>query len=647
VDVPGGSARWAPGAGNEAMNLLSVRREVGEFKKRYKWMVLFVLVSMAFILGRLFQLQILQNERWIAEAEKNITKVVRLPATRGLIRDHKGRVVAQNRPAYNVYVTPSLVGEAQLKVISDLLELDGDQRARFRRKVENVPARRRAHFVQAFSDITRDQYAAIEMHRRDLPGVNVVATPVRAYPFNALGAHTIGFLNEVSAEDLKRLSGLGYSAGQAVGRSGLERAWESYLRGKDGELRVVVDVQGQELDGTPHRVRQRATREEPVPGLDLRLTLDMDMMRAAERAFRGHPSGGVVVVDIKTGRVRVLYSKPGFDLNEMGGGLSVPRAKEILENPFRPLIDKTTYETYFPGSTFKPISTIAALQDGIMTPSIHYDCPGYYELGRRRFRCSHVHGETDMRESIIQSCNVYYYKLAEQVGIDRLAAYAREFGLGQKTGIGINTEASGFVPTRDWYAKNHNNRYHLGFTLNTAIGQGDTRVTLVQLAMAYAAIATGGTLFVPQLVERVEQADGSTVEEFPPRVRRHINVDPAYINLVNEGLFGVVNDREGTAFEARIEGGVAVAGKTGTAEVNKTKINPKEDPRKAWYYRRAHSWFAGFAPADKPELAIVVLVEHGGQGGKYAAPIATQVLQDALGGGDPAKAKPVLTSKRP
>jgi penicillin-binding protein 2 len=235
--------------------------------------------------------------------------------------------------------------------------------------------------------------------------------------------------------------------------------------------------------------------------------------------------------------------------------------------------------------------------------------------------------------------------LAEQVGIDRLAHYAKEFGLGQKTGIGINTEASGFVPTRDWYSKNHNNRYHVGFTLNTAIGQGDTRVTLIQLALLYAAIASGGTLYVPQLVERVEQADGSVVEEFPPRVRRHINVDPAYLTYVTDGLMGVVNDRKGTAYDARIQGGVMVAGKTGTAEVSKRKLNPRDDPRRAESTRRAHSWFAAFAPADKPELAIVVLVEHGGMGGKYAAPIAIQILQDALGGD--ATRKPVLISKKP
>ena len=626
------------------MIMLSPRRDIGEFRKRYKWMALFVIVAMTSLVVRLVQLQLVQHGKWSVEANKNITKRVRLPATRGLIRDHKGKIIADNRPSYNVFVTPRMLGEEQIQTIAQLLELDESGRQRFRHMLESVPERRRSHFVQAFSDVSRDQYAAIETHRRELPGLNVVAVPLRSYPFKMLGAHTIGFLNELNADDLKRLNGLGYVAGQSVGRSGIERAWESYLRGRDGELRVVVDVRGRELEGRAQpSAATYATRIEPNPGLDLRLTLDMDMMRSAERAFRGHPSGGVVVVDVQTGRVRALYSKPGYDLNEMTSGLSQVQAQEITDNPFRPLIDKTTYESYFPGSTFKPITALAALQENLVPATTRYTCPGYYEIGRRRFRCSHVHGEVDMHEALVQSCNTYFYRVGEQVGIDRLAAFAKEFGLGEKTGIGINTEAAGFVPTRDWYAAQHENRYHVGFTLNTAIGQGDTRVTLVQLAMMYAALANGGTLYVPQLVERVEQADGSVVEEFPPRVRRKIDIDAAYLDYIKEGLLGVVNDHRGTAFESRIEGGVVIAGKTGTAEVGNRKLNPHEDPRRAWYYQRPHSWFAAFAPADKPELAAIALVEHGGWGGKYAAPIAIQVLQEALGG----ERKPVLVSKKP
>jgi penicillin-binding protein 2 len=625
------------------MTMLSVRREVGEFRKRYKWMALCVLLSLGGIVVRLFHLQIIDHERWALEAERNIQKRIRLPATRGLIRDSAGKVIANNRPSYNVYLTPQLLRPEHIDLLGELMGSTDEQRAEFERRLREIPARRRSHVVELYHDITRDQFAAIETHKRELPGVQVVAVPVRTYPFAGLGAHALGFLNEINGEDLKRFPERNYQSGDSIGRSGIEAAWESYLRGHNGELLVKVDARGREYD--PHATGQDVSeqRREPVPGRDLRLTLDMDLMKVVERAFRGQPSGGAVVVDVHTGRVRALFSKPGYDLNEMSGRLSPERAAELGESPFRPLIDKTVYETYFPGSTFKPISALVALQDNLLSPSTRYDCPGFYELGKRRFRCSHVHGEVDMRRAIIQSCNVYFYHLAEQVGIDRIAQLSREFGLGAVTGIGINTEANGSVPTREWYMKQYGDHYRLGFTLNAVIGQGNTRVTLIQLAMAYAAIANGGTLYVPQLVQSVEAPDGTVLEEFPPRVRRRIAVDPAQLTYVIDGMYGVVNDPKGTAHEARIEGGVPVAGKTGTAQVARGKL-PGGVVTNAWYYRRSHAWFAAFAPADNPELAIVVLVEHGGQGGTAAAPIAMRVLQEALGATHPstAQAAPAL-----
>jgi penicillin-binding protein 2 len=241
-----------------------------------------------------------------------------------------------------------------------------------------------------------------------------------------------------------------------------------------------------------------------------------------------------------------------------------------------------------------------------------------------------VHGKADLRKAIVRSCNVYFFHLAEQVGLDRLARVAKDFGLGAKTGVGIN-EATGFIPTRDWYMKRYNNRFRLGFTLNEAIGQGNTRVTLVQLAMVYAAIANGGTLYVPQLVKAINTPNGETIERFEPRVRRRIAVDRKNLAYLIDALFGVVNDPGGTAYEARIDGSVPIAGKTGTAQVAiRNPFASEEDPRQAWFYNRSHAWFVGFAPAQEAELVVAVLVEHGGPGGKYAAPVALQILNDAL-----------------
>jgi penicillin-binding protein 2 len=615
------------------MTLLSVRRELGEFRKRYKWMALCVLLSMGGIVARLVHLQLVEHQRWAAEAERNIMKRIRLPATRGLIRDSQGKIVANNRPAYNVYLTPQLLDRRHIELFARLMGFDDDKKAEFLSRLSQIPDRRRSHLVELYGDVGREQLAALETHKRELPGLQIVAVPVRLYPFNGLAAHAVGFLNEVNASDLERFPERNYQTGDLIGRSGVEAAWESYLRGHDGELTMVVDVRGREDDSAASSLHASEHRREPSPGRDLKLTLDMDLMRIVERAFRGHPSGAAVVVDVHTGRVRALFSKPAYDLNEMSGRLTPERAAELGSSPFRPLIDKTVYETYFPGSTFKPVSALAALQDNLLTTATRFECPGFYDLGKRRFRCSHAHGDVDMRKAIIQSCNVYFYHLAEQVGIDRITNLSHDFGLGAVTGIGINTEAQGFVPTRDWYMKQHGNQYHIGFTLNAAIGQGNTRVTLIQLVMAYAAIANGGTLYVPQLVQAVEAPDGSMVEEFPPRVRRQVHVDSAHLTYVAEGMLGVVNDPNGTAWDARIEGGIAVAGKTGTAQVSVGKLPGGVNVQNAWYYRRSHAWFAGFAPADDPQLAIVVLVEHGGQGGKYSAPIATRILQEALGGG--------------
>ncbi len=634
------------------MNLISQRREVGEFRKRYKWMALVAVLFFGVLVVRAFQMEVLEYRRWSGIAVENITKTIVLPATRGVIRDDHGRVVAANRPAYNVFITPQLIDmDRDVQRIATLMGLTAAQRDEFRHRLETVPDRRRTHQIEMFSDVTRDQLAALETHQTELPGVDVVAVPVRTYPFGSLAAHAIGYLNEINADDLARLPGQGYRAGDTIGRSGLEKAWEGYLRGRRGYRRVLVDVRGGSHGNSPGT----ETRVEPVPGRDIKLTLDMELMRTIERAFRSQPAGAAVVVDVHTGSVRALYSKPSYDLNEMSGRLTEERAAEIRDNQFRPLIDKTIYETYYPASTFKVFGALAALGDSILTPANHLDCPGYYEFGGRRFLCSELrgHGDTDMRRALVQSCNVYFYDLARQVGLDRLSRYARDFGLGEPTGIGINTESRGEIPDYAWYARRYGNQFRGGFTLNEGIGQGNAKVTVMQLAMAYAAIANGGTLYYPQLVEQVASPDGQQAEDFAPRVRRRVNVPRENLTYVIDGLYGVVNDPLGTAYDARILDGVPMAGKTGTAQVARHVAREDEDPRNTDYLSRSNAWFAGFAPAGDPEVVIVVIVEHGGGGGRTAAPIALQILQEYLGGGMPAHAaphavaQPVRTSRRP
>jgi penicillin-binding protein 2 len=435
-------------------------------------------------------------------------------------------------------------------------------------------------------------------------------------------------MNEVTAEELEDLRDRGYRAGEKMGRTGIERAWESYLRGQRGWEKFVVDARGvRSSDHQPGRVSGEQRRD-PIPGLDLRLTIDMELERIIDRSFRGVPAGAAVVVDVHTGRILATYSKPSFDLNQMTVGLSVAQARGLIEDPYRPLVDKALYENYFPGSTFKIVSALAALEDGILTSRDQIPCVGYHELGRRTFRCARPHGMVDIRSAIVQSCNVFFYRLSELTGMDRIARMAFELGFGRRTGIGLNAENPGFIPTREWYARHYPNAFRIGFTLNSAIGQGNTKVNLLQLALAYAAVANGGSLYIPQIVEAAVQPDGTVVQEFGPRLRRRLQVSAEHLALLQDALVGVVQEPNGTAYENRLED-ITVAGKTGTAQVSHTP-RPGEDRRHAWYYNRDHAWFAGYAPAEDPEIAMVVLVEHGGNGGRNAAPIAMRIVGDYL-----------------
>lgn len=612
------------------MITLSQRREVGEFRKRYRWMALFVVLVFGAIIGRIAQVQLFQRDRWSGIAQQNITKTLELPATRGVIRDVAGRVVASNRPSYDVYATPRLLRQEDIERIVLLMGLSKEESQALKSRLVELPPSRRTHQIELYSDIDRDQLAALETHLAELPALDIVTVPLREYPYATLGAHLIGYLNEVNADDLARAVDPGaYRAGDRIGRNGLEKRYEPLLKGSRGFRRVVVDARGRALEGARPDSLDVEMMKKPVPGHDIQLTLDMRLMEAFDRAFRPHPSGAAVVVDIHTGAVRALYSKPAYDPNEMSSGLSTKRYAELTTDPFRPLIDKTIYETYFPGSTFKVITALAALDDAVVDPAQRVECLGSLKIGRQKFRCNKRHEWVDLYDSVVQSCNVYFWELAEEVGLERINRYAEAFGFAERTGIGVNSEAKGFLATREWYAE-HYGKFRIGYTLNTAIGQGNTRLTVLQLAMSYAAIANGGTLYVPQVVQNVRAPDGSLSETFQPKITREVGIASQHLDLVRRALIDVVQEESGTAFRARNKDGVRVAGKTGTAQVVSRK-GRSEESSSAWYLDRSHGWFAGFAPADDPQVAFAVLVEHGGSGGASAAPIATWVMQQYLG----------------
>jgi penicillin-binding protein 2 len=599
-------------------------------------MALFVVLAFGGIVIRIAQIQLFQRERWSGIAQQNITKTLELPPTRGVIRDIAGRVVAANRPSYDVYATPKLLQPDDIERISSLMGLSRQERAALDGRIARLPQNRRTHQLEIFSDIDREQLAALETHLTELPALDIVTVPLRDYPYATLGAHLIGYLNEVNEEDLESSPNPGeYRPGDRIGRNGLEKRYESLLRGSRGFRRVIVDAQGNALEGATPDSLDVEMLKKPVPGHDLQLTIDMRLMEALDRAFGPYPSGAAVVVDIHTGAIRALYSKPVYDPNEMSSGLSTERYAELTGDPFRPLIDKAIYETYFPGSTFKVFTALAALEDGVVDPGQRVECTGFLKIGRQKFRCNKRHEWVDLYDAIVQSCNVYFWNIAEPVGLERINQSAKAFGLGERTGVGVNSEANGFLATREWYTE-HYGAFRKGYTLNTAIGQGNTRVTVLQLALAYAAIANGGTLFVPQVVQNVRAPDGSLSETFQPRVKHEVGVSLQHLELVRSALIDVVQKEGGTAYKARNKDGVRVAGKTGTAQVVSRK-GRSEEPSSAWYFDRSHGWFAGFAPAEDPQVAFAVLVEHGGAGSASAAPIATAVMQQYLSEPEPSE----------
>ena len=592
-------------------------------------MALFVVLVFGGIIVRVAQVQLFQRDRWSGIAQQNIIKTLELPATRGVIRDIVGRVVASNRPSYDVYTTPRLLQPEDLDRIASLMDLGKEDRTALQTRLDQIPLSRRSHQFELFRDIDREQLAALETHLAELPALDIVTVPLRDYPYATLGAHLIGYLNEVNADDIKRAADPStYHPGDRIGRSGLEKRYEALLKGSRGFRRLVVDARGKPLEGTRPDSLEVEMLKQPVPGHDIQLTVDMQLMEAFDRAFRPYPSGAAVVVDIHTGAVRALYSKPVYDPNDMSSGLSTKRYAQLTGDPFRPLIDKTMYETYFPGSTFKAFTALAALEDAVVDPMQRVECLGSLKIGRQKFRCNKRHEWVDLYDAVVQSCNVYFWVLAEEVGLERINRYAKAFGFAERTGIGVNSEAKGFLATREWYAE-HYGKFRIGYTLNTAIGQGNTRVTVLQLALAYAAIANGGSLYVPQVVQNLRSPDGSLSETFQPKMKREVGVAPEHLDLMRRALIDVVQDESGTAYRARNKDGVRVAGKTGTAQVVSRK-GRSEESSSAWYLDRSHGWFAGFAPAEDPQVAFAVLVEHGGSGGASAAPIATSVMQQYL-----------------
>jgi penicillin-binding protein 2 len=593
---------------------------IPDFRRRYRYLMVAVGITFAVLVGRLWQMQLIQGESYTKKSANNFVQEIRIPTVRGLILDRKGRPLVTNRPSFDVCVTPRFATPAGLDRLTEELSLTPDAAKDLRQRVLAVSGRKRFDPLIVVRDISRDQMARLEVNKEELPGASIMARAYRSYAHGNLAAHVLGYLNEVTPDELAHDVARYYQPGDFLGRFGVERMYETFLRGVPGRERIVVDARGRRKTGEDVAdLLKGETRREPEPGDNLVLTIDVEVQRLAERALRSYPSGAAVVLEVNTGRVLASASKPAFDPNILTGRLSPEEAARLVNDPYRPLLDKVFRENYYPGSTYKVVAAITALEEHRVNPEDKITCTGAHSFGRRTFRCSHAHGKVNLIRAIVESCNVYFYTLAEQVGMDAMARYAELLGLGSPTGLGLNGEVGGFIPTREWYVR-RKQPFRIGFTLNSAIGQGNVKVTPIQIANLYATIANGGTVYLPQIIERVETAKGIRVQTFAPRVRRRVPLRPATVALLQEALFGVVNDEKGTASASRMED-IAVSGKTGTAQVSRRIKKGKT------IWLEDHSWFAAYAPSERPTIAVAVLVEHGGRAAKVAAPVAMEIIR--------------------
>lgn len=598
-----------------------------ELRRRFGPMLWVIALALLLLAGRLWQLQVIRGDRYYERARSNVVKTRRPPAVRGRILDRRGRVLADSRPAFDILVDPSEVDPDELDAVIRELHLDSGEADLVRRRVERARQRGVREPTAVLERQSRERAALIRQMRYRIPGLDVIDGSERVYPNGKVAAHLLGYLNQPTGLELRRLASDGYQLGDVIGRFGLERRYEPYLRGKRGIERYLVNAAGDRVDdslaGELDELIDGPAVVPPVPGHDLHLTLDLELEKVATEALADHAAGAVVVVEVATGRILAMVSKPAFDPNAMTGGLSVAEETELYGDPRHPFIDKTMRQHYPPGSTFKAVTAIAALESGLITTGEKMSCPGVLDLGGRVFHCDGVHGSLDIVHAIQRSCNVFFWKLAQRVGLDRIAAVARQLGFGQVTGLDLNDEVPGVIPDEDYYKKRGG--YHIGYALNAAIGQGDVAVTVLQLAMAYAAIANGGTLYMPQIVERMTSVSGEDIARYEPVVRRKLELQPGTLETVRRGMFLVVNAPGGTANRYAGEGAIEMSGKTGTAQVR--SVLERNTSYEGWHPHENHAWFAGFAPSSHPEIAFAVLIEHGGFGGHQAAPVARKLVE--------------------
>lgn len=588
------------------------------FNQRVVGVVLVVLAAFTVLFARLFYLQVVEGKEYRRLSEINSIRLHDIDAPRGLVFDRQGQMLVDNRPSFDLHI-----------ILKDAKPLD-DTLDRLGRitglSVEDLKEQIRANRkrggytpILLKEDIGRDLLAAIEVHKYDLPGVMVDISPRRHYLQFDRAAHLLGYMGEISQNELRNLDGSGLKSGDFIGKYGIEKTYENLLRGRRGGQQVEVNATGQVV-----RVMNSV---EAIPGQNIVLTIEHDTQIAAENALAGL-AGAVVAIDPNNGEIIAMASSPTFDPNMFVVGMSRDQWNALVTNPYRPLENKAVQAEYPPASTYKIVTAMAGLEEKVIDPATTFFCPGHYRYGNRVYRCwkRGGHGDMDLTHAISESCDVYFYQVGEAVGIDRLAHYASACGLGALTGIDLGQEAKGIVPSTNWKLKRFGEPWQGGETLSVAIGQGFNLVTPLQMAAMIAAIGNGGIRYKPQLVKKMVSAENTVTYEAQPEVIGRIPISAETMKHVRRGLWSVVNHHKGTAFRSRIKD-FEFSGKTGTAQVVSRPPDNVVDQEQIDEMLKDHAWFVAYAPSQEPSIAVAVLVEHGEHGSSAAAPIAREVIR--------------------
>ncbi len=609
------------------MRLVSRFNNKETYKGRY-WLPVLVLVLVFFVLTfRLAYLQLNKGEYYNILSQDNYIQERRLPAIRGEVLDCKGRLLAGDRPSYNVYITPAFVSQVQETVVKleGVLNLSPVEVAELEDLLMRSRGASRYQQMLLDVDISREQVALLAAEKLELPGVEVLPAPGRHYPYGELTAHLTGYLARINNRELESLKSKGYSRNDKIGKWGLEKKYEARLRGRDGRKMRVVDARGRVKGLKETELIVGPVKEiQPEVGQTVRTTIDIELQQAAQDAFN-HEAGAVVAMEVNTGRILVYYSKPAFDPNMFVRGFGRSEWRRLNDSILDPMLDKVSQAAYYPGSTYKPIPAVAAMEEKVVEPKTIFYCPGYRSVGDRVFHCwkRSGHGYQSLPMALQNSCDVYFYEVGELLGAENIWKWAKNFGLGQHTGIEFNRESAGVLPDLEYHKRVHRRRWFVGDTMSHVIGQGDTKTTPLQLAVLYAAIANGGNIFKPMIVEGLSTSNGKPLETYSPSIRWQVEADDFTWDIVRQGLDRVVNHPKGTAHSSALEE-PKFAGKTGTAQVARL---PKNRRRRDKYLLKDHALFAAYAPVENPQITVIVVIEHGESGSGAAAPVAKKVVK--------------------